>query len=108
VRKIFLLSVLVLWSSNAFSSELEDLARDGYAVVETTQVDGDFEGCDFNKRIPLTNGLIFVCSEYNYSYAYMPEVLILKQVKSGDIKVLIDDEEYEGALYQSQGVRRGS
>jgi len=108
VRKLLLLGLLVLWSSNAFSSELEDLARDGYAVVETTQVDGDFEGCDFNKRIPLTNGLVFVCSEYNYSYSYMPEVLILKQVKSGDIKVLIDDDEYEGTLYQSQGVRRGS
>jgi len=108
MRKFLLIGLLALWSSGALSSDLEDLARDGYAVVETTQVDGEFEGCDFNKRIPLTNGLVFICSEYNYSYSYMPDVLILKQIKSGDIKVLIDDEEYEGILYQSQGGHRGS
>lgn len=83
----------------ARASDLEDLARDGYAVVEETQVDGDFEGCEFDKPIPLVNGLVFVCAEYSYSYGFMPEVLILKHIRSGDIKVLIDDQEYDGALY---------
>lgn len=46
----------------AGGSDLEDLAREGYAVVAETQVDGEFEGCDFDKRVPFTNGLIFVCS----------------------------------------------
>ena len=86
----------------AGASDLEDLARDGYAVFDETQVDGEFEGCDFDKRIPLTNGLVFVCSTYSYSYSFMPEVLILQHVRSGDIKVLIDEDEYDGTLYRLQ------
>jgi hypothetical protein len=80
--------------------DLEDLARDGYAVVEETQVDGEFEGCEFGKQISLMNGLVFVCQTYSYSYGYMPEVLILQHIRSGDLKVLIDDEEYDGTLYR--------
>jgi len=83
----------------ARASDLEDLARDGYAVVEETQVDGDFEGCEFDKQIQLVNGLVFVCAEYSYSYGFMSEVLILKHIRSGEIKVLIDDQAYNGALY---------
>ena len=86
--------------SASYASDLEDLARDGYAVVEETSVDGEFEGCAFDKRIPLSNGLLFVCSEYSYSYSYMPEVLVLKNVRSGDLKVIIDDDEYDGTLYR--------
>jgi len=99
---IYILTVMVLLclSVISYASDLEDLAKEGYAVIEETQVDGDFEGCDFDKRIPLTNGLIFVCSTYSYSYAYMPDVYILKHVRSGDIKVIIDDDEYDGQLYR--------
>ena len=82
------------------AGDLEDLARRGYAVVEETQVDGDFEGCDFGKHIPLMNGLVFVCETYSSSYSYMPEVLILKNIRTGDIKVIIDDDEYDGQLYR--------
>src|SRR5262245_29663567 len=78
-------SFLIFNSSNASASDLEDLARDGYAVVEETRVFGEFEGCDFYKRIPLMNGHTFVCSAYSYSYSYMPEVLILQHVDSGVI-----------------------
>jgi len=84
----------------AYGGDLEDLARDGYGVIEETQVNGEFEGCDFDKRVPFLNGLIFVCSEYSYSYSYMPEVLILKNVNSGNLKVIIDDDEYDGSLYK--------
>lgn len=96
---IFLLSIFFA-AFAAHASDLEDLARDGYAVAEETSVDGEFEGCDFDKRIPLTNGLVFVCSTYSYSYSYMPDVLILEHIRSGDIKVIIDDDEYDGTLYR--------
>ena len=46
----------------AYAADLEDLAREGYAVIEETRVEGSFEGCDFDKSIPLTNGLVFVCA----------------------------------------------
>jgi hypothetical protein len=84
----------------AAASDLEELAMDGYAVVEKTQASGEFNGCDFDKRVPLDDGLVFVCSSYNYSYSYRPEVLILKNIQSGNIKVLIDNDEYEGTLYK--------
>lgn len=95
---IFLLAV----SAIAFAGDLEDLAREGYGVVDETRVDGEFEGCEYDRRIPLANGLVFVCSEYNYSYSYSPEVLILRHVQSGAIKVLIDEEEYDGTIYRSR------
>jgi hypothetical protein len=92
--------VLLVFIGTSYASDLEELARQGYAVVAETQVDGDFEGCDFDKHIPLMNTLIFVCSEYNYSYSYMPDVYILKNIHSGNIKVIIDGKEYDGTLYR--------
>jgi hypothetical protein len=101
MRKSILVIALSLGSAHAaYGSELEDFAREGYAVIEETQVSGEFEGCDFDRRISFVNGLIFVCSEYTYSYSFMPEVLILKNIGSGGIKVLIDDEEYDGTLFR--------
>jgi hypothetical protein len=94
--------LLLLAPVLALASDLESLARNGYAVIDETRVEGEFEGCDFDKRIPLANGLIFVCSSYNYTYSYRPEVLILKNVKSGDIKVLIKGREYRGTLYRKR------
>ena len=100
MRTTLLVGLLALGTPAAYAQNLEDLARDGYGVVDETYVNGEFEGCDHDKRIPLSNGLIFVCSEYSYSYSYNPDVLILEHVRSGDVKVLIDDEEYDGALYR--------
>ena len=59
-----------------------------------TYVSGDFEGCDYDKLIPLENGLIFKCRSYRYKYAYRPKVIIV-----GDY-VTIDGEKYEGTLYR--------
>jgi len=99
--KILIVLILgLLVAMPVFGSDLEDLARQGYAVVEETQVDGEFEGCEYDKSIPLMNGLIFVCKTYSYYYSYMPEVLILQHIRTGDIKVLIDGEEYDGKLYR--------
>jgi len=90
---------ILIGSMGAGASDLGALDVDGYAVVEETRVNGAFEGCDFFKRIPLVNGQAFVCSTYSYSYSYMPKVLILQHVDSGQIKVLINGNEYEGTLY---------
>lgn len=82
------------------AADLDTLARYGYVVVKETQVDGSFEGCDFDRLIPLTNGLVFKCSEYSYTYSFMPEVIILKHVERGDVKVIINSREYRGQLYR--------
>lgn len=83
-------------NSAVIGANLTDLAQDGYAVVLETRVNGEFNGCDFNKKIMLTNRQIFTCRSYNYSYAYMPKVQVIKHVQYGSIKVLINDREYIG------------
>jgi hypothetical protein len=40
-----------------------------------THVEGDFEGCDYDKFIAFENGLVFECHTYHYHYAYRPELL---------------------------------
>lgn len=86
-------------SFSALASDLEDLAKDGYAVIDETTVKGyDFEGCEYDKVIAFNNGLKFKCSEYSYHYSYNPEVYILKHAQYDSYKVIIDDEEFEGRL----------
>ncbi|SEI96167.1 hypothetical protein [Paraburkholderia diazotrophica] len=84
----------------AEASTLDRLARRGFGVVEETQVNGEFQGCESGRRIPFMDGLIFVCSGYSYHYSYSPEALILKSVRTGEIRVLIDDEEFDGTVYK--------
>jgi hypothetical protein len=83
----------------ACTDELDEVV--GYTVIASTQVDGEFEGCDFDKTIRLNNGARFRCAEYKYSYAYMPAVIVfakqmtLRGKSFVDVKLLIDDEFYE-------------
>src|SRR5437879_10788045 len=46
------------------SSELTNL--EGYTIIAATQVEGDFEGCDFDKVIRFTDGKRLRCSSYSY------------------------------------------
>ncbi len=101
MRIVWVSLVFLSIASAAEASDLEKLAKQGYGVVETTQVNGEYNGCEFNKQIPLTDGLLFQCNSYDYEYSYMPEVLILKHVTNGSIKVLIDGEEQTGTLYKA-------
>jgi len=84
------------------SSELTNL--EGYTIIAATQVEGDFEGCDFDKVIRFTDGKRLRCSSYSYTYAYMPDAIIFGkrstvQGKSFlSIKVLIEDEVFDMAL----------
>jgi hypothetical protein len=50
-----------------YATNLEDFARDGYAVVDETNVSNEFEGCDYDKRYALDNGLVFVCQTYSFT-----------------------------------------
>lgn len=57
----------------------------------STQINGEWEGCDFDSH-RLMNGWILQCNSYFYEYAYMPSVEIVvvegtQTVKiNGDIK----------------------
>jgi hypothetical protein len=44
--------------------------------IITTQIDGEWEGCDFDVH-RLVNGMKLICGSYFYEYAYMPTVAII-------------------------------
>ena len=64
----------------------------GYPTI--TYVKGSFNGCEYDKYIPLENGLFFKCQTYHYHYAYHPKVIIVGR------HVTIDGEKYDGTLYR--------
>lgn len=99
MKKLSAILLCCMLSFGAVASDLEDLAKAGYAVIDETTVKGyDFEGCDYGRVIAFNNGLKLQCSEYKYHYSYNPDVYILKNARSNDYKVIIDDEEFEGRL----------
>ena len=51
----------------------------GKDVIES-QIDGDFEGFDEDNIFKLSNGQIWIQTEYkyHYHYAYMPKVIIFE------------------------------
>lgn len=99
MKKISAILLCGMISLSASASDLEDLAKDGYGVIDETSVtDNSFNGCEHGKIIAFDNGLKFKCSEYSYHYSYNPDVYILKHVQYNDYKVVIDDEEFEGFL----------
>lgn len=73
----------------------------GYTVIEITNVVGNFEGADFDKPVVLDNGMVFKFNEYNYSYSYRPDVVVMaKKVTVGKDsallwKLIIEDELYD-------------
>ena len=48
-------------------------------VVATSQIDGEFEGMDFDRVFALVNGQRWeqVTQAYRYHYMYMPKVTVL-------------------------------
>ncbi|EIM26672.1 hypothetical protein [Microvirga lotononidis] len=65
---------------------------DQASAADRTRIDGEFEGCDYDQMYALTDGRILVCGEYQYQYAYSPEVIVLDEAT-----VLIDKKEYRAA-----------
>ena len=62
----------------AFGLDASDLSEYvGYFILENTRVDGSFEGAEYGDPVKLENGMIFEFQEYNYSYSYYPETIIL-------------------------------
>ncbi len=55
-------------------------------AIYNTQVDGDWEGCDFDSH-KLTNGWILKCNTYFYEYAFMPSVEIIVVEGTQTVKV---------------------
>ena len=92
------MAVLAVLPAMAGASDLGKLAREGYAVVAETRIQGAFDGCQLDKRIVLENRQVFVCASSSFQVAFQPVVLILKHAGREDVKVLVDGRALEGKL----------
>lgn len=76
----------------------------GWTILSVTSVDGEFNGCDFDRVIRFTDGSIHRCSTYSYTYSYRPDAIIFGKTMSyqggtyATIKVLIEGEIYDMSL----------
>lgn len=74
---------------------------EGWTIAAVTQVEGDFEGCDFDRSIRFDNGWRLTCGGFSYTYSYRPDaVIFVKTIQFRGrsywaIKALIDDQFYE-------------
>lgn len=98
--RLIIAASLLMASQSVFAIDADDFDElEGYTVSAVTKVDGNFEGCEYDRKIKLQNGWVLTCKNYNYHYAYSPTVAVLTQdVGSGFvIKAVIDDEIYDMA-----------
>ena len=79
-------------SANAETAQ--DLENQGWKVVLQGTVSDEFKGCDFNKPVPIDGGYVFICSDFNYRYAYKPVILVYKL--DDKLKYVIDREVFNG------------
>ena len=94
----------VVLSTQAFASCKVDISRyvgwqityagtvTGY-IGEDGQEKDDFEGCEYGRILIVDHYKAITCAEYNYSYAYHPEIVVLS--KGLSIKACIDNEMYD-------------
>ena len=100
LRKLIFVACLA-FPASAFAIDASDLSdMEGWTIVAVTSVEGEFEGCDFDKKIGFRNGWVLTCSDYSYSYSYQPDAVIFAKTFTYkgrsyySIKALIDDEFY--------------
>ncbi len=100
---MFIFIIILLIPKQLFAridaGDFDDLI--GYTIKDTTNVEDDFEGADYDEKVFLDNGMVFTFNEYSYSYSYRPDVVILaKQFTYEENsfvmwKLIIDDEIYD-------------
>lgn len=64
----------------------------GY-IDDSGNEETSFEGCDYGRVLIVDYTKSVTCSEYGYSYAYMPEIVVLSNGSS--MVACIDDNIYD-------------
>ena len=96
---IFLVLLLLPTAHASWALDRSELV--GYTLVEVKTVRGEFEGCDFDKKIRFLDGTRLTCAEYGYTYAYMPEAAIYSRTvmykgkRLTLVKMVVEDEIYD-------------
>ena len=84
--------------SGAWAADIESLTKDGFTLVQTTMIAGDFDGCQMGDKIPLASGFVFVCAGSGYMHASSPKVAVFKDSRTARYKLLINGTTFDGAL----------
>ncbi len=103
-RFVSLLIVTVLFSSAAEARcEVDITDYVGWQIIysgtvtgyldENGQEEDSFEGCEYGRVLIVDYSKSVTCTEYNYTYAYHPDIVILSN--GGSLKACIDDEMYD-------------
>ncbi len=64
----------------------------GY-VDENGKKEDSFEGCEYGRILIVDYTKKVTCAEYNYSYAYHPDIVVLSN--GSNLKACIDNEIYD-------------
>jgi hypothetical protein len=88
----------IAFAGPASATDVQELLRDGYAVWSQTSVQGEFHGCVRGRYISFHETLGFECREDRHNYANNPSAVILRHADTGDLRVFIDNVEYEGVV----------
>jgi hypothetical protein len=67
--------------------------------AQTLRIEDDFEGCEFGRLYPLSNGQILECRQFRYRYSYRPRVQIVDRQN-----VLINDQPYRAVIHNGNVV----
>lgn len=65
----------------------------GYQDPGKRYVRGEFEGCEYDRKIFIDDKYRITCAGYGYSYSYLPKVVILTQGLS--CRFIVGDELYK-------------
>jgi hypothetical protein len=82
----------------ASAKPVDDLVAGGFVVVKDTSVIGDFDGCDYDRKVPLKGGGVFTCSGFGYLHARDPKAVLLKSKDGRTYKLVIQNAVFDGAF----------
>jgi hypothetical protein len=80
----------------AKATVVDDLTEKGFEVVKRTNVVGDFDGCDYDRKVPLKSGGVFTCASFGYMHARNPAAVLLKKKDANQYKLVIQGTVYDG------------
>ena len=91
--------ILLISTTPIAFANIEDVLSEltGYKIIAKKTIDGEFEGCDFDKIIVFDDRTALRCFSYGYQYAYMPAAVIL--FNGSNIKMLVGEDIYDMQRY---------
>lgn len=101
MRGMSVLAGVVLTAASvgpAKATVVDDLTASGFEVVKQTAVIGDFDGCDYDRQIPLKTGGVFTCSSFGYMHAHNPKAVLLKKKDAKVYKLVVENAVFDGTF----------